>query len=169
MHSAELIDRAQIKAEEKEQWLWEWMQYPRNHIAEELKQKAVICDHEWTTHWFQHQARFQVYTQGSTVLWHERTPPSDTEENSLAPKRSEWKKRKKQAVQYLSNEPDVKHVQQYVTGSRRLCHSCLMLWSQMWPKLQNRSPQLGLVRDLDSQAEDNVTLASVWWEAQRKG
>lgn len=30
----------------------------------------------------------------------------------------------------------------------------------MWPKLQNWSTQLGLVMDLDTQAEDNVTLAN---------
>lgn len=82
------------------------------------------------------------------------------------------KKKKKKAVHYLYNKTDIKHVQWYIKGSHRLCYSCLMLWSQMWPKLQNWSTQLGLVMDLDTQAEDNVTLANLGWEAQeaqRKG
>lgn len=113
-------------------------------------------------------------TSSCTLLWHERTAPSDTEENSLAPERSEQNKKEKQkkAVHYLYNKTDVKHVQWYIKGSHRLCCSRLMLWSQMWPKLQNWSTQLGLVMDLDTQAEDNVTLANFGWEAQeaqRKG
>lgn len=36
----------------------------------------------------------------------------------------------------------------------------------MWPKLQHWSAQLGLVMDLDTWAENNVTLASVVWEVQ---
>lgn len=104
----------------------------QKYIADELKQNAVICAYKWTIHQLQHEGCFWViHTR------HERTASSDTEENSLAPTRSEEKKKN-------ANKTPQHSTLAVLTGSHRLCCSCLMLWSQRWLKLQNWRTHLGL-------------------------